>query len=230
MKGKWVSFCVLVALAAGLLNVMSCGHEQELVSIQIQPATENFGASNIPFQDDGGLQVQLRVLGSYNHPEVTKDITDQVTWNSNTPQMVTVNSTGLITATGGACGGTLVSATVTTNKSPGGISSSGALITGYMTANVICGTSGGGSGNPLLNVTFLGSGAGTVLITPNNFSCASPMACTTQAYASGTSLTLTATAASGSTFAGWASCPTPTTTNVCAFTLVGNIVATVAFN
>jgi len=38
------------------------------------------------------------------HPPVTKDITNQVTWNSNTPDMVTVSSTGLITDTGFSCG------------------------------------------------------------------------------------------------------------------------------
>lgn len=231
MKGKWVNFSVLVALAAGLMNVVSCGHDQELVSIQIQPGTENFGASNTPFQDDAGLQVQLRALGSYIHPPVTKDITNQVTWNSNTPQMVTVNSSGLITATGGACGGTLVSATVNTNKSSGGISSSGALVTGYMTANVICGTSsGGGSGNPALLLTFLGNGAGTVVSSPLGFSCTNPGPCPTQAFTSGTPLTLTATPNGGSTFGGWTSCPNPTTTNVCSFTVVTNEFLTVTFN
>jgi hypothetical protein len=84
--------------------------------------------------------VQLRALGSYIHPPVTKDITNQVVWTSNTPQMVMVSSTGLITATGQACGGTIISATVTTNHSSGAISSNGALVTGSMTANVVCPT------------------------------------------------------------------------------------------
>ena len=52
--------------------------------------------------------------------------------------MVTVDSTGLITATGLSCGGTIISATVTTNHSDGNISSTGALVTGSMQANVIC--------------------------------------------------------------------------------------------
>jgi hypothetical protein len=69
---------------------------------------------------------------------VTKDITSQVTWASNTPQMVIVDSKGLITVTGDACGGTIISATVTTNSSAGDISSSGALVTGSMNANVVC--------------------------------------------------------------------------------------------
>jgi Bacterial Ig-like domain (group 2)/Divergent InlB B-repeat domain len=230
MKGKWVSFGVLIVLAAGLASV-NCGRDQELVSIQIQPDTETFGASDIQVSANAGAQVQLRALGSYIHPPVTKDITNQVTWSSNTPQMVTVNSSGLITVTGDACGGTLISATVDTNKSSGGISSSGALVTGYMTANVVCFTSsGGGSGNPALTLTFLGSGSGTVSSSPGGLSCSSPAACVTQAFSSGTPVTLTASPNGSSTFGGWSGCPSPTSTNVCAFTVAANANLTVTFN
>ena len=121
-----------------LLTCLSCGHEQQLVGITIEPATETFGASNIPVIDDAGLSVQLRALGTYIHPPVTKDITTQVTWVSNTPDMVTVDTAGKITATGQSCGNTLISATVVTNHSSGNLSSSGALVTGTMTANVVC--------------------------------------------------------------------------------------------
>jgi len=128
-------------LAAFLLSTMSaCGHDQQLESITIIPAVENFGSTKTPVIDDAGLNVQLRALGSYSHPPVTKDITSQVTWTSNTPQMVTVDANGVITATGLACGGTIISATIVTNHSDGAISSTGALVTGSMTANVICPT------------------------------------------------------------------------------------------
>ena len=128
-------------LAAFLLSTMSaCGHDQQLESITIIPAVENFGSTKTPVIDDAGLNVQLRALGSYIHPPVTKDITSQVTWTSNTPQMVKVDANGVITATGLACGGTIIFATVVTNHSDGAISSTGALVTGSMTANVICPT------------------------------------------------------------------------------------------
>lgn len=128
-------------LAAFLLSTMSaCGHDQQLERITVIPAVENFGSTNIPVIADRGLNVQLRALGSYIHPPVTKDITSQVTWTSNTPQMVMVDANGVITATGLACGGTIISATIVTNHSDGAISSTGALITGSMTANVICPT------------------------------------------------------------------------------------------
>ena len=128
-------------LAAFLLSTMSaCGHDQQLESITIIPAVENFGSTKTPVIDDAGLNVQLRALGSYIHPPVTKDITSKVTWTSNTPQMVMVDANGVITATGLACGGTIISATIVTNHSDGAISSTGALVTGSMTANVICPT------------------------------------------------------------------------------------------
>jgi Bacterial Ig-like domain (group 2) len=135
MNRNWFK---LIMVCAAALFLPSCGHDQQLVSISIQPDTETFGDSKTPVILDRGLNVQLRAFGSYIHPPVTKDITDQVTWTSNTPQMVTVDANGLITATGNACGNTLISATVTTNNSAGNLPSSGALVTGFMTANVVC--------------------------------------------------------------------------------------------
>jgi hypothetical protein len=231
MKGKWLGVLVLVVVGGVLLSVASCGRSQELVSISVQPTVETFGSSSIPLSFDAGAQVQLRALGSYIHPPVTKDITNQVTWSSNTPQMVTVNSTGLITVTGGACGGTIISATVKTNSSSGGLSASGAIVTGSMTANVVCFTgNGGGSGNPALTLTFQGAGNGTVSSSPAGLSCTNPGPCVTQAFTSGTMVTLTAAPGAGSTTATWPSCPSSTTTNVCNVNLSGNTTVTVAFN
>ena len=229
MNGKWLSVIALFVTASALLTV-SCGRDQELVSIQIQPSVETFGASNIQVSLDGGLQVQLRALGTYIHPPVTKDITDQVTWSSNDPQMMTVSSTGLLTATGGACGGTLVSATINTNKSSGGLGSSGAIITGYMTGNVVCFTStGGGSGNPALSVIFA-SGTGSVTSSPPGLgTCTNPGPCISQSFTSGSTVMLTATPAAPSTTASWPTCPSASA-NVCTVNLSGDTFVTVAFN
>jgi len=230
MKGKWLSFGVLVALAAGLLNVVSCGRDQELVSIQVQPTTETFGAANIPVPLDQGLQVQLSALGTYIHPPVTKDITDQVTWASNSPQMVTVSSTGLITATGDTCGNTLIAATVTTNKSVGGINSPGAIVTAYMTANVVCYTGNGAGGGEPLTLTFQGLGTGIVSSSPPDLSCASSMEACVTLFPSGTVVTLTATPTGTSTSVTWGGCSTPATTNPCVVTVEGATNVTVVFN
>lgn len=228
MRGKWLSIAVLAVVASSLFNVTSCGRDQELVSIQIQPAVETFGASNIPVPDDRGLTVQLRALGTYIHPPVTKDITTQVTWASNDTQMMTVDSNGLLTATGISCGGTLISATVTTNKSSGGISSSGAVVTAYMTGNVVCFTSSGGGVLPVLTLTFAGNGAGTVTSSPSGLSCASPAPCLAQAQ-SGAMITLTATPISPSTFGNWLNCDSGPA-NPCTVTMTGNKTVTATFN
>jgi hypothetical protein len=232
MIGKWWSIAVLVAVAGMLLGVNSCGRSQELVSIQVQPAVDTFGSSTTPVIDVAGAQVQLRALGTYIHPPVTKDITNQVAWSSNTIQMFTVDATtGLLTATGGSCGGTLISATATTNKSAGGLSSSGAIVTGYMTANVVCftGSGGGGSGSPVLTVAFGGNGFGTVTDSAQAISCATPTPCAFL-VASGTALTLTATPAGTSVFGSWAGCDSANNINPCTLTLTGNRTVTATFN
>ncbi len=228
MNRKWFGIAALVASATLLLSVSSCGHSQQLVSIAVQPAIETFGATNIPVIANAGAAVQLRALGSYIHPPVTKDITNQVTWASNDTQMFTVSSTGLLTATGFACGGSLVSATVTTNNSVGGLSSSGAIVTGTMTANVVCFTGTGGGGGPILTVDFAGAGSGTVASSPVGLNCASSAGSCSASFPSGTTVTLTATPV-GSSFAGWSG-GCPSSGSVCTFSLQSNTTVTATFN
>jgi hypothetical protein len=231
MIRRLVVVVVLITLATFLVSLSSCGRDQQLESISVQPSSETFGASNIPVIANAGSQVQLRALGNYIHPPVTKDITSKVTWNSNTPQMMTVDSSGLLTVTGLACGATLVSATVNTNSSDGGISSSGAIVTGYMTGNVVCFTSsGGGSGNPVLTLAFQGNGSGTVSSSPLGLSCSNPGPCATQAFTVGTPVTLTATPAGTSSFASWSGCDSLGTTNPCTLDLTANRNVSVSFN
>lgn len=68
---------LLFAVVVCAIGMNNCAHDQELVSIAIQPSSETFGASNIPVIANAGSTVQLRALGSYIHPPVTKDITNQ---------------------------------------------------------------------------------------------------------------------------------------------------------
>jgi len=231
MIRKLVGVVVLIFIATVLVSLSGCGHDPQLESITVQPQSQTFGDSNTPVIANAGAQVQLRALGNYIHPPVTKDITGKVTWSSNTPQMMTVDSSGLLTVTGGACGATLVSATVTTNSSTGGISSSGAIITGYMTGNVTCFTgSGSGGGNPALTLTFTGNGSGTVSSNPSGLSCSSPGPCVTQAFAVGKTVTLTATPAAGSSFGSWKGCDSAGTDNPCTLNLTVDSTVTVSFN
>lgn len=229
MRGKWLSVAALVICGAVLLSLSSCGRDQQLVSIQVQPTTETFGAANIPVSLDAGLQVQLRALGTYIHPPVTKDITSQVQWSSNTPQMITVNSTGLITATGISCGATLISATINTNTSSGGISSSGAIVTGFMTTNVTCFTGTGSSGGGSILTLVFGGGTGTVASNPAGLSCASSAGQCSAEFGSGTSITLTATPTSPSSSSSWSNCDS-TGVNTCTVNLNANRTVTVTFS
>lgn len=225
MNRKSLSIMVLVAAASSLLALNSCGHDQRLVSIAIQPTVENVGATNIPVLEDAGIQVQLRALGTYIHPPVTKDITNQVTWESNTVQMFTVTSAGLLTATGDLCGATLVSATATTNTSDGGLSSSGAVVTGSMTANVVC-FSGTG---PTVTVDFAGTGSGTISSSPSGLGCAAtPGTSCTGSFPTGSSVTLTAVP--NGTFGGWAGCSINAGTSCTLQDLTNNVTVTATFN
>ena len=232
MNAKWFSIVGLVAIAISLLSVWSCADPQELVSITVEPAVETIGMSNIPVSQDAGIQVQLKALGNYIHPPVTKDITSEVTWSSNTPQLVTVNSTGLMTATGVLCGGGLVFASSTTNHDGSGLSSSGAVVVGFMTANVTCftGTSSGGSGaEPVLTVNFMGNGTGTVTSSTSGFTCASTAVSCVDSFPSGTTITLVATPVPPSTFGGWSGggC---SGTSTCVLLLQTDTIVTAAFN
>jgi hypothetical protein len=227
--GRWISVLGLMSVAIGLSSLWSCAHSQELVAIQVQPVSETIGASDTPVQDDAGQQVQLTALGTYIHPPVTKDITNQVTWASSDTQMFTVSPTGALTATGNACGATIVSATVTTNSSAGGISSSGAIVTGFMTGNVVCFTGSGSGGDTFaLTVTFSPTGSGTVTSQPTGLDCFTPGPCV-DAFTVDSTVQLTATPANGSSFVSWIGCNTPETTNPCSVDMTGNQTVTVNF-
>ena len=206
-----------LAILIFFLAALSCAHDQQLVSISIEPTTETFGAANIPVPADAGLQVQLRALGTYIHPPVTKDVTDQVVWVSNTPQIATITSGGLLTAAGQACRNAVVSATITTNSSAGNRSSTGALVTGNMTTNVVC-FSGATGNNAILTVLLSPVGDGTVSVSggglANPVICSSGSACTLPFPIGASNITLTAAGSSGHSFVNWTNCAVPSA-NIC---------------
>jgi len=204
-----------IAILGFFLAALSCAHDQQLVGISIQPDTETFGASNIPVPADAGLNVQLRALGHYIHPPVTKDITDEVVWVSNTPQIAVVTATGSLTAAGQACGGGLVSATINTNTSFGGRSSSGAIVTGTMSVNVVCFTGAAGN-NALLTVVINPALTGTVTISPANQASLTCSANCTLPFPVGTGpILLTAAGSNGHSFSTWTGCSQPGPPNEC---------------
>ena len=208
-----------------LLGMLSCAHDQQLVAISISPATETFGDSNTPVSANAGSFVNLKAYGTYIHPPVQKDITNQVVWSSNTPQMVTVDQTGVLTATGLQCGSALVSASVQTNTSAGGISSSGAVVAGFMTASVVCFGSGTGGSDLPLTVTYA-SGTGTITSVPTGLGCASTCSST---FPSGTAVMLTATPTGGLTTVTWLGCDS-ISGNICTVNLTSSRTVTVTFS
>jgi hypothetical protein len=226
MRGLLFRSLGAVLILAFLLASLSCAHDQQLVSISVQPGTETFGDSNTPVSADAGLSVNLRALGSYIHPPVTKDITNQVTWISNTPNMVTVDPSGVLTATGSACGNALVFATVQTNSSAGGLGSSGALVTGSMQANVVCLGSSSGGGSSDLNLTVGITGSGTVSSTPPGLGCS--FNCV-GSFPSGMTIVLTATPTGSATTANWVGCDSMAA-NICTVTLLTNRTVSVTFS
>lgn len=193
-----------VAILAFFMAALSCAHDQQLVSIEIQPGTETFGASNIPVPADAGLSVQLKAFGHFIHPPVTKDITDQVIWFSNDDQIATVSPSGMLTAAGDACGGGLVFASVTNNFSAGNRPSKGAEVKSSMNVNVVCFTGTSGN-NALLTIDIIGpASSGTVTATPPGTTCTT--SCTLP-YALGSGpINLTAAPAPGHSFVGWSGC------------------------
>jgi hypothetical protein len=225
MIGKWFSVFILMVVATSLLCVSSCGDPQELVSIQIQPSSETFGASNTPLVQDVGLKAQLTAMGTYVHPPVTKDITSQVTWASNETQVVTVTPSGLITVVGVACGGSVISATVQTNADASGVSSSGAIVSGNILATVVCFTGTG----PTITIDFAGTGSGTISSSPAGLGCAAtPGGSCTGSFPTGTDVTLTAVP--NGTFGGWAGCNINSGTTCVLQDLTSDVTVTATFN
>ena len=74
-----------------------------------------------------------------------------------------------------------------------------------------------------LSVTRAGTGTGTVTSSPTGINCGTTCSAN---YATGTSVTLTAVAATGSTFAGWTGACTGTATCVTSMTAARNVTAT----
>jgi hypothetical protein len=106
------------------LSLMGC-NSPTLVSITVTPSAQYFS-------DNAGLTVQFTAIGTFDqgdHPKTTQDITDEVTWKSNSTGMVTINSSGLATTTGQEYGSSIITASM--NGFTG-------LLTASATANV-CG-------------------------------------------------------------------------------------------
>lgn len=89
---RYLKGSLLLGLAFSLMGCTS----PSLISITVTPTVAYF--SYAP-----GLSRQFTAIGTFdqgNHPKTTRDITDEVTWKSDTTGIATVSATGLVTTTG----------------------------------------------------------------------------------------------------------------------------------
>lgn len=97
--------CIKALLLIGLLApIVSCGTSPSLTSIVISPTNPtvtvalNGNGSLAP----GGAQIPVnyRAIGYYTHPDhpaETRDITDQVSWTTDGPDLVNISNDGVAT-------------------------------------------------------------------------------------------------------------------------------------
>jgi hypothetical protein len=127
MNQKWFSIFAILAAATLLLSLSSCGYNQHLESIQVQPSSVTF------LSPETNITFQLKAYGTYIHPPEKKDITNQVTWQADSADLVTVSSAGVVSTTQtGHCGITSVNATVYTDSG----NTNGPVVTGSATITV----------------------------------------------------------------------------------------------
>jgi hypothetical protein len=218
MSRKWFSILALSAAAAFLLSLSSCAFNSHLLSIQVQPTSGTFGAA------DPALFFQFKAFGSYNHPDHTVDITNQVTWQSDNPQVVQVTNAGVVSPSPDlGCGLANIFATMQDGNNNVVSNSAAVTVDGTGPGCTPAGT------QPILTISFAGLGTGTV--TGNGISCSSPASCSNQ-FTAGTTLTLTASATGGSTFGMWANCNSVSGVgnSVCTVILENNLTVTATFN
>ena len=182
-----------------------------LTSIQIIPATQNVSSL--------GESSQFIAIGTFTTAPMTTDITNQVTWRSSDVTVATINPAGLA----------LANAVGTTTITAIGTSTGGNAITAASTLSV----AGGGGGTPLpqLSLYEVGLGKGTVMSSPAGINCvaASAAGCTGD-FVFGSSVILTASPSTGSTFGGWSSNCTPDTATTCTVIMNNNEPVGAIFN
>jgi hypothetical protein len=221
MKQSYIAiiFGALVVVVGAALSMPSCGHDQKLVGLQIQPATFTFLE---PYSPPPAINstAQYTVTGTYIHPPATMDVTSQATWKVDYG-IVTLSSPGLYTPAPGYCGVANISASV-----PEGTGGASNVMIAYATVTVDDPTRvncpGYGS-EATLSVQV--SGPGTVTSTVGGIDC--PSQCIAP-FAVGASVGLTAAPNAGYTVT-WSSACTSESGNDCSVTVPAggaNVLAT----
>ena len=217
MKEVWRRCALGAALILTATNFLSCMHELKLVSITVHPAAFTFPTP------DPTVQGVFTALGNYIHPPDTRDITDKVTWKTDVPQLIQINGGVVSPQPGNVCGIADVSASLQDN---------GNLVIGYATVTVndpnnpIC--PGGSQTQGVVIVALAGTGTGSVTSAPAGITC--PSKSCGALFNVGSTVVLTATPDTGSTFHDWAGCTSTTGTTCSVLVTTGSTVVTVTFN
>ncbi|HKV81300.1 MAG TPA: hypothetical protein VJP02_24345 [Candidatus Sulfotelmatobacter sp.] len=217
MIRKWFGVTALIIAASSLLSLSSCAHNQHLVSINIQPGNGTF------FSVDPNAFFLYKAYGTYIHPPKTVDVTSQVTWQSDNPQVAQFTSAGVVSPNLG-CGVAQIFATM--HDSPNDIVSNQVSITVDGPASLGCPTSGATS---VLAVSLTNSGDGVVTSGPPGIICGGAAVQCTWAFQSGSTVSLTAAPTSPHNFTGWGGCDVPSGMS-CLMTMNGDRVVSASFN
>jgi hypothetical protein len=166
MKWSYIGLALGALVVVGaVLSLPSCGHDQKLTSITVNPPTATY-----PTPQSG--QVTFTATGTYIHPPATKDITKQVIWSTDVPELLLLNYQGVagaIAPDGKDCGVADISATA--SEGTGG---TGNIVVGTATVTVnnpidlLC--PGGGTE---ASVSVQVSGPGTVTSLTGGINCPS---------------------------------------------------------
>jgi hypothetical protein len=167
-----------------------------------------------------GETAQFIAIGNLSGGGRTQDLTNRVRWVSSDVAVATINQAGLATAVGalGLPSSSTITAIATTT--------SGSVLTATGTMTMV---PGGTVNLPTLTVYKVGLGNGTVTSSPAGLSCGPQAACTGNFQLNAT-VTLTATPAAGSSFAGWSANCTPTNSSTCTLTMGNNDTVGAIFN
>ncbi len=192
------------------------GNVNDLISLAIIPAPGQ------QVLETTGETAQFIAIGTFSGSPATQDMTNKVTWNSSDVRLATINSSGLATDVGGAQSNpppkTIITAIVLNNEN--------ATITGVSDLTV---ANMGSNNLPTLTVYKVGQGTGTVTSSPAGINCGSGAGCSAHFILNAT-VTLTATPASGSVFAGWSANCVPANAPTCTLSMTDNATVGVIFN
>ncbi|PYX73428.1 MAG: hypothetical protein DMG78_09000 [Acidobacteria bacterium] len=219
MIRKWFVATALVITACSLLSLSSCAHNQHLVGINIQPGNGTFGAV------DPSAFFLYKAYGTYIHPPKTVDITNQVTWQSDNPEVAQFTSPGTVSPNTG-CGVAQIFASM--HDSPNDIVSNLVSITVDGPASLGC-PQGTATNILTLNLTS-GVSDGAITSSPAGINCGAGGTICAVAFQSGSTVSLTASPDAGHTFLGFTTGCTSGSGNTCNVIINGDVTVTASFD